>query len=527
MVQQAWRTLDIAGLTPAIELRRAEGVFIINGANYAWDSKGPKSCFGNRLLSSTAFAAPDHFQGVRIHTSESDRVFYFTNTQIVEWQETTLTYVVIYTFASTAAEPHRWTFGYLNGKIYFCHPGPGIIVLDVLTNIAIPLAGPGVPIQAFAICIDNGRLCAIDIDFLYWSAQSNGSNFEPKLSGPGFQKINERIAGKPIMISSFGLGILVWTTGGVMRSEFTGDAEVYRHRGINTQLRPINSFCVVTLDDDTVIILDERGLFKSKGSAPEPLAPLFSEFLKGYIQKYNLNEGINIRLEWDAIKQFLYVSVSTSFAFSYYERAFVLYLQLDKWGSFDEIHYGIVPAKITVSQRADDFFGYVGSDSRLRYFLDTGSRHDSNGNLIPLNAHIQVGLIRFTELQDAMDQMTEVQQLAIGNILSGDPDVLVEDYELIPEGQDEDYEIAVGAEDFGVERANYINHKLRILGTKDGVSVFDESVPQLTIFTKAIRHYSCVCVGIWHILEVKADEVGEAFHLQMFELTATYAGRIS
>lgn len=526
MPQQAWRALDIRGLTPAIDLRRAEGLFAVDGRNYYFDSHGPKSGFGNRLLSSTVIPTPNHYQGVRIKTRDGDRTFHFHETEILEWNEAENEYDIVYAFASTAGEPYRWTHGYLNGHIYFCHPSTGVLDLNIDTNVCAPLAGPGVPAQAIGICVDNGRLAVFDIDFLYWSRQSNGANFEPALGQAGFQKINERVSGSPIMISSYGEGILTWTTGGVMRSEFTGDAEVYRHRAINTELRPINSFCTIKMEDDTVVILDERGLFKSRGGSPEPLTVLFNEFLIKYLQKYNLREGLNVRLEWDELQKLMFVSVSTSFASPIYERAFVLYVPIDRWGTFDEDHYGIFPVKITTGQRADDYYGFLGSDSRARIWIDTGSRHDATASLIPLDAWIRIGLIRFAELADAMDQMTQVNQIMIGNVTTGDPDIVAQDFNLIPEGEDEDYNVVIGAEDLGFERENYINHKIRIIGTIDGTTKFDESIPSLTFFSKAVRHYSCECNGIWHILELKADAVGESFHCRAFELTAAYAGRL-
>src|SRR3546814_2497038 len=82
-----------------------------------------------------------------------------------------------------------------------------------------------------------------------------------------------------------------------MRSEFTGDQETYRHRDINTEYRPVNSFCVLQTDKNTSMILDERGIYRSQGEAPEPATPLFNEFLKDYIQKNRLKLDQNLRSE--------------------------------------------------------------------------------------------------------------------------------------------------------------------------------------------------------------------------------------
>src|SRR3546814_17528277 len=97
------------------------------------------------------------------------------------------------------------------------------------------------------------------------------------------------------MVSNYAGGVLTWTTGGLMRSEFTGDQETYRHRDINTEYRPVNSFCVLQTDKNTSMILDERGIYRSQGEAPEPATPLFNEFLKDYIQKNRLKLDQNLR----------------------------------------------------------------------------------------------------------------------------------------------------------------------------------------------------------------------------------------
>jgi len=526
MPTQTWRATEVKGLTPAVDLRGAQGVFAVGGKNFYFDSLGPKSGFGNRLLSNFPLPLPEHVQGVRIKSGAVDAAFTFEGTQILEWDEFEQEYDIVHVTPNTLANPYRWTSGYLNGKFYFCHPAVGILVRDEVTKVTAKLVGPGVPQYPLAICIDNGRLIVIDAKFMYWSAQSNGADFEPRIGGAGFQLINERVSGHPIMCNSYSGGVLVWTTSGVMRSEFTGDEAVYRHRGINTEYRPINSFCTAQLDDNTVIVLDERGIFQSRGESPEPLTPLFNEFLIEYMRKNKLKIGQNIRIEWDDLRRMLYVMVSTSFASPLYERCFVLYPPLDKWGTFDEPHYGILPIQINANQRQGSYYGFVGADKKVRYWQEVGSREVAPGVLAPLNAELRLGLIRFDDLRDANDQMVEVTQLMIGNVVSGDSDVLVEDFNLDP-GVDEDYNLSNGTEDYGFEKLNYVNHKARLIGTVDGSTRFDESQAHLTRFTPAMRYYSCSCVGIWHILEIKADEVGEMFHMRNFELTAAYAGRIS
>ena len=583
MAEQAWQAKDFMGLTPALDARRTNQVFVLDGSkNLSFTASGPVSSFGNRFLLPQSLGTPEHVQGVRIQLRTGDRSFTFTNDSILEWSEQLGGWKIL-ALIPKILEPYRWTAGYLNGVIYFCHPRTGIIELDLDTGVCQPIKGIGTPSQARAITVNQGRLVVLTDQVLAWSWQSNGRNFTPALGEAGVQRLAARVAGFPIAVSNYAGGVLTWTTGGLMRSEFTGDQEVYRHRDINTEYRPVNSFCVLQTDRNTSMILDERGIFKSQGEAPEPATPLFNEFLKDYIQKNLLKLQQNLRIEYDFYHQQMYVCESLSRYSPLYERAFVLNPNLDKWSSFDESFYGLLPLVVNQSEREGDYFGFVGADSIARFWKETGSReipsedptlnlfypliqkpywkedgtginvcsssltlgfapigdepragyypHDGE-SIVPasrtgLDATLVLGLIKFDGLNESFDQMAEVSLVLVGNVVSGPSDVVAEDYNLIPDGvADEDYNLEVGQVDFGAEPLNYVNHGLEIIGTQDGQSTFIQEEPELTLFKKAARYYACSVPGVWHILKMTATEPGDAIHLRDFELTATYAGRV-
>lgn len=584
MSTSAWRASDILGLTPGLDLRRSDRLYAVSGKNFAFTSRGPRSVFGNRMVLPQPAGSSDHVQGIRVRLRAGDRVFTFFGDSILEWNESVGGWDVIYVTPVTNLTPYRWTYGYLNGKIFFCHPRTGIIVYDLESEAVYPHNGPGVPTTALAITVNSGRLVVLDDVYLSWSWQSDGLNFTPALGEAGQQKVNDRVAGFPVMLANYAQGVLTWTTGGVMRSEFTGDQSVYRHRNLNTEFRPINSFCTLQTDENTCVILDERGLFQSQGGPPEPMTPLFNEFLIELIRKNKLAIGQNIRIEWDDLRRFMYVSVSFTTEFSIYERAYVLYPSLDKWGVFSEQHYGILPIRLGGNIREGSYFGYVDSTSFVRYWSDFASREilpvasaaslrypliqkpsyledggdsfvcassgifsseptdgvdlaagyyqpGSSTPLTPeltgLDAVLRVGLIRFGS-DGSNDRLSEITNIMLGNEESGTESQLGEDYSVVPDGvSDEDYKVVAGAEDFGESALAYVNHNLRVISTNDGKSLFQQAVPVMVEFTEAARYYSCSTAGIWHILEVSADSPGQAFHLQAFELTATDAGRLT
>jgi hypothetical protein len=581
---------DMKGLTPAIDPTVTSDVFALGGRNYAFDTRGVRSPFGDRLLSPVKLTQPDYVQGVRLRLRGGDRCFTFTAEGILEWREQIGGWRVIYETLSTVAIPYRWTFEYLSDWLYFAHPAVGLLAYNLETGVCYrhEEVGVGTPEQVIAVALNNGRLGVLTTTAITWSAPSDGLNFRPALGGAGAQLLAERVPGDAIMLSSYARGFMTWTTGGVLRSEFTGDAAVYRHRTLNTEYRPMNSLCVVRVDVDTVVILDERGLFQTRGEALEAYAPMFNELLIEFLQERDFRFSESVRLEWDDLKRQLYLSYSDTYARPVYDSAYVYYPPLDKWGEFSEPHHGILPVFLTQSQRRDDYFGYVDQEGLVRLWQSTGTREvfpllapqsnlfrpvvtrnpqlaqqqgvrfmpahgrlhgfDASANTaawnpegyyapgvttprIPsvtgLNARVRFGLFRLIR-EDSADSVGEVNSVIIRSAKSGAPDQLSEDFNLIPAGTaDEDYNaLPPQTIDYGLGPLNYVNHGFELVGSVDGVTDFIRETPTLVKFARGARYYSCTVPGVWHSAEVFAEAPGEYFHIKTFELTATMAGRI-
>lgn len=589
MAENVFRLADIQSYQPGIEPTRARNQFALGGRNYRFDSLGPKSSFGDRFLTPFGGHSLAHIQGVRLYTRYGTRTFTFWSQAIVEWDESRGTYKFIYVTDDTTPQPYRWTAAYLNQHIFFCHPAVGIVVLQQQSDEAILLQDSpdavGIPDDPISICENNGRICVLSSTLISWSAPSNGFDYAPQLGGAGFQTLAGRVSGFPTIVSSYNRGILVWTTSGILRGEFAGGQEVYRFRVINSALRPINSFCTAQYNDDTVIILDEGGLFQTRGEEPQPLTPLFNEFLIEYVRRNRMTLGQNVRLEWDDEQRLLYVSVSLTRFSSLYEQAFVLYPSLDKWGQFNEHHHGIFPLHLgTTSPRAGDYYAWAGSDNRTRIWQEIGSReilpvdrgvtllakaaqkpthfsadrsrrivsssgvvssvntilfaqregyYPSDGfapsepNVAGLGASIRIGLFRLSERPTA-DAATEISTLTVRSAISREESVEGLDFNLVPpDTSDEDYESGTGQDDYGDPAIDYVNHGLTVIGTIDGVTAFDSEVPSLVTFAKGARYYSCTVTGVWHIVEMTAESVGEFFMPRTLEMTFSEQGRIN
>ena len=584
MTQRNYKMADINGLLPSVEPARSDELYALSGRNYVFDVRGPRSIFGNRLLLPHPLGAPAHAQGIRVELRTGLKTFTCTSDSILEWDESLGGWRMVFVLAALALSPYRWTWAYLGDVLYFCHPRTGILVYNPTLRICVPHNGPGRPAEALSIVENNGFLTVVTPELFAWSAPSDGMNFAPSLGGAGFQVISERVSGYPIMGTSYVRGVLTWTTGGVMRSEFTGDAEVFRHTALQTQYKPINSFCTARVDDDSVIILDKRGLFQTKGDQVTPLAPMFNEFISDYIRETRLEDGQNIRLEWDDVSQLMFLSVSESYADAMYEQAFVLYTNLDKWGQFNEPHYGILPIRIADSDRDGSYMGFVDATGRVRYWLETGSREaspetvdslalanlgypvigkppsysvnetgtilSSSGvaNTVPsallsragyygedaelplsptrigLDSVLRFGLFRLAT-GETDGGLSEVINVKLRNA-ANDKTYVVDGFNLTPPvNTAADYEYEANPERRFLEES-YVNHKLNLVGTIDAETIFDSQVPTLVEFSKSMRNYSCSVTGLWHILELEASEVGEFFHVTVLELTSIQAGQL-
>lgn len=578
--------LDIQSLTPALDPRKHGKIHITAGRNFKFDLNGPSSGFGTELLSGHEFTNVDHIQGIKVDIRTGPMTLTFTDDAILEWVESVGDFVVRYFFPSTKNEPYRWTFGYLNDYIYLCHPSVGLLAYDVTSQrvekLQTPIAKP------IACCVDNGRLIQVDALTYSWSVQSDGHNFtQLELGGAGTQKIQDRTPGKVISCESYGQGVLTFTTGGIMRSSFTGDNAVYRHRNVVTDTRPINSFCIIRQAESQIIILDRQGFFSSNGDIPVPYSPLFSEYIKARLRAAYLSKDTNIRLDWDRVNETIYVSFSATEHTPTYTKSFALYAPLDKWGTYDETHTGFFPVDIISGTRMGEHLAVLKGDKLARIFTRRGfremaptnptanlyrplnpipsqTRSDGLGqimsatcrcssvneaaseamlpnagvagyytwdgmgkldaNVTGLDSLIRMGLFRLFPEQ-AVDFVAEVQDVTIGSYRSLDPsDVNYADWNI--SGSDNDWNQGTQIIDYGDLSIDSINYDVNLIGTNDGRTAYNSEVPTLSHSQESQRFYTCTVTAVWHMIEVAATIKGDYYHVNYIGINGIPAGRL-
>ncbi len=582
------RSEDIRGLIPVIDSKKKSGYNIVSGKNFAFDIDGPISSFGNSFLTDIPEEGVDGAQSIIADTPNGPQNYWALDGRIVQWNEALGGFVPIFIIPSTLTTPYRWTTGTVNLVTFFCHPAIGVLFFGVQTGIIgiLDLSGTledGESVQA--ITESNGRLNLITKTRFINSSQDNGFDYDfAVVGGATFLRLSAQVAGAGFMIASYGQGVLSFTTGGIMRSQFVGGQEVYQHRSLRGKFVPINSFCVSLNVQEAVVFLDKRGVYSSAGDIPQPLTPIFNEFLLAEIKRGTFKFNNNLRIEWGVDNQQFYILFAESDQTGIYDYAYTLNSTLDKWGSFNERHYGLGPILIDSGDRRGEFTGFVGEDKKFRVWELASSRKDTTINtsayqfdqlfqspreldsdatsikvgstmrlsslseavfggisghytfdagvlavptLLGLDSNIRVGLLRF-QIGQYPDELSEMQQYAVSSSVGESVDADNEDWDAVPSGtSDEDWNIEIGQVDWGFAPKTVVNFDFTAIGTIDGQTQFSAVTPKFQQVEPAVRFYWGQVIGLWNIIELAANTVGQFYHLRQIEVNGIPAGRLS
>lgn len=472
MATLRFRGQEIGSLTPALDARSGEDLYVVGGRNFSFDSKGPKTDFGDRLMTPIPLRDPTQVHGTRI----SGRSFVHTVDSLLEYDTGISAWIPQFHFwnvENPEITTRRWTAAFLNRTIFFAHVNYGYVRVSTLSEDTDQIfirtttaEAPGIPDSPLGIVETNGRLVVLTDTSVYWSGPSDGLDWTPAEGGAGVQVIADRVGGDPLVVTAFSGGFIVWTTSGALLAEFIGGAVVFRFSVLMTANRPQNSFSVVQLNQDESLFLTNQGLFLSKnGQVPQAIQPPFNEYIRDYL---TLNPRATGRLEYDAVRDRLYVQLKTHAVF--YDKTYVLIPTISKWGEFSERNYGVLPLTA-------DEFGWVGQDRLVRKWIEDSSRealpdtnqpelkflripkrsvdseniwstsgicqNTSHSNqiregffaleadsprsptLIGLNAEIQLGYFHPGQLEQSADGLIEVQQIILGSYPMAIPTELV------------------------------------------------------------------------------------------------------
>jgi len=371
MPNQNLKGIDIGGLLPALDRRKSQKPFVVDGKNFVFDIDGPKSAFGGLFLSKQLISNPLHTESFDIEGVS----YLFTSTGIMRLDSGTLMWVPVHIFASSiVGNPHKWTRGRVNTLEFFCHPEIGIIYYDTVNLIFNPLSVAGLPDNPVAIAAIRSRLYIAGELEVVWSAQDDGTDLVTDLAtGAGFQALSI-LGGDTISCAIYGMetelsadfGVLVFTTNGILRSRFTGNVGTFSHSVMlrSTAEVLINSFCLIPLESGELVYVTKTGLYATKGSTPKKWSAIFSEYLIQEFKKYDLTRPSIIRLTWIPDEQWFCLSLAETISVPY-NRMFVLYVPTERLGYMDKLHYSIVRITIESGPKAGSHWGHIDSDGRF------------------------------------------------------------------------------------------------------------------------------------------------------------------
>ena len=540
MAQVNFKGVDVNGLLPALDRRKPDKPFVVDGRNFVFDVDGPKSAFGGVFLTHHLIADPlytDSFDvdGVR---------FIFSATGVFKLDATTLLYFPIHIFSTPiTGDPHKWTTGFVNDKHFFCHPGVGVIYYDTTTELFSELTGATVPTDPQAVAAIHSRLVILGTEAIVWSAQDDGTDLATDLAtGAGFQALS-LIGGTAITCVAYtseaGLGqhsgIMTFTTAGIMLSKYSGTVGTFQHSVMSLAHKLINSFCVVTLDTGEIVFGTETGLHKTRGQTPEKWALMFSEFLVGEFNTYDLAESANIRFTLIPEKQWFFISFTANDG-NPYTHAYVLYLPTERLGYFTHWHYAIMAIDIASGPYKGQHWGHLDIDGRFLAWRGIAQMEtEETGTSVYLYKPLVQYPVRYNSISGvytlpSVMRFSTVTEIALDGQAMGYYDVyFVEfpdaDHEVSTPTQvddvptlDEDWNLLGGEEDWGALAGeidwNAIGHV-----TLPSYMSFEFSALQLT-FTPTAPEYtgldSLISVGLLRYEEQEyPDELGLVTNLSI------------
>lgn len=428
--------VSIAGLEsyqPAVDYRKSGRIGVLSGRNFAWDASGVFSAYASRLVAadSSIGLSPSIVQSLdletQMHVAVEGKVWRLApsseGSPIGSWEQVADLATLVYANPYDVPYNYRkWTSAYLGGKPYACTWNHGVFEVDTSveppTYTRLTSAGtPGFPqdsIPVIAIAETNGRMLYLTKEAIYWSAPNAPKNLTPALGGAGFQVIAERIAGDPFALTPTSIGAIIWTTAGALVCEFIGGDFVFRYWQLATQALPISSFAITRMPDDDYVLLTRLGLFMFNNmSQPQPITPLFNEFLREYLR----NKPNELGHIWYSITDNrIYVSMrSTILAFN---ETFGLDIMLDRWGVFSEPHIGFFDYGVSRGQIA-----YANTRGVVSYLLSTldprKDREDpvNPGTYVGLGSEIVVGWIRAENLIAHADVVQELSEIVVNRLI--------------------------------------------------------------------------------------------------------------
>ena len=581
MAGEVFTTVQFGGDQPALDPKQITEPYVVDGENYLVDAEGPYSAFGNTIINYTRLEGSDFYYSFEV----GDEFFLFTDEAVLRYNENALSYYPAYIYETAdATQKWPWTHARVGGLDYFARKGYGLIQYNPITGRWKEVTGNGLAATAdIYACLEVvGRCVVLSTDAYQWSDIDDGEMYTTDTSkGTGAQALNIIGGGTPYGLYRTADGFCVFTSKGSIKvEEIDAIALSFRHYVLSHDVQPLDQLNVIQFGKDTILMMTKNGLFTTTGRQPEVFEPLMSEyFSRDLFPKINLSTVGLIRLYYSDDKQLLFVSVAVNEVPFIYPMAHVLYRPVSKWGEFNRTHAAIGDFNLTKTPLTEDNLGYICQCSYVRalieypvnevllitqgdelvYFTNeivypsrwqsdkinfasyiNVSGIDRNAyplnpgmytqatkaprppNIQPIDSWIRVGPYR-VRAQDYAAYLNVLEQAAVG-MLEEPP--FVEDVDEMLLDGDVDEMTLTGDYDEGYDLFSGVNYAIKAIGTLDAFNTFDEQEEVLTLeYTEGrIKFYSGDVHGMYIMIEIRAEEQNQSFHLKFLENTVNLGG---
>jgi hypothetical protein len=553
-------TIGVQGLEsyqPAVDYRRSGRVGVLSGRNFAWDASGVYSAYASRLVagSSSIGAVPTILQTLdledAVHVAATDKIWRMipssVGSPVGTWELVKDCATLVHSDENDVPYNYRkWTAAYLGAKPYACSYNHGVFEVDLTANpptytrlTSGTVAGfPSDATPVIAICETNGRMLYVTSSTVYWSAPNAPKNLTPALGGAGFQVIAERIGGKVVGVTSVSQGAIIWTTAGALVAEFIGGDTVFRWWVLSTQALPISSFAIARMPDDDYIILTRLGLFMFNNlSQPQPITPLFNEFLREYLRSKPTELG---HVWYSITDNRIYAAMREST--SAFVETFALDIMLDRWGIFSEPHMGIFDYGVSRGQLA-----YATPQGIASFLLSPRDERKNRenplapGTFIGLGSDILIGWLRAENLIPHADTVQELHEILVNRLVPfGEVQTIYVDEGIITDGSptivDEGLITDGGPTlyDEGLisDQDEVFNYRLQVYtdlftDEVDGEGVQYIFEPELARQNRRSDLWTIAAPAMYFRLRFIANDPDEFFRANSMDLTVAYDGNIS
>ena len=399
---------------------------------------------------------------------------------------------------------------------------------------------PGFPADinpVYAITESSGRAIYMTKEQLIWSGPAQPEDLTPTIGGAGFQVISQLMSGEPRTLLRVDRGVLVWTTTGAMAGEFIGAPLVFRFYQFTVDIMPLNQSAMVFLPDGATMALTQLGVYRIKDlGVPAQVSPLFGEFFREYVRNKKLEDAT---LWYNQPDNRLFVGMRK--AGSQFDETFCLDVNLDKWGSMNHNHAGLIQYQPSRTQ-----LGYTSTDGIVSYLLPANDERkgieneSAPGTYRGLASYVDIGYFRIENMLMGGEGLQEITGVMVYrgidnlDLLDTSVDegmILDADIVVVDEGEITDGVFTVFDEGVISTGNTTQGYRLQLLSDFNG---YDATLNQdFSVVTAYLSKQSLntdwwtgSITGHYLSLRISAVEPGENFRINTLDITMAYVGDI-